>query len=111
MYPVSTENSAERSIGNGNGKVLCEVERLMQICYMVLLLLLQGSSIRKGVGFVCLLLLLLPQLYLQDLRQQLAYSRHLGIFVRWSNGCHLSMRYPAENSANKKKFGPVFGQL
>lgn len=86
MYPVSAENSAERSIENWNGKVLCEVERLMQICYMVLLLLLQGSSIRKGVGFVCLLLPLLPQLYPQDLRQHLAYSRHLGIFVRWSNG-------------------------
>lgn len=57
MYPVSAENSAERSIGKRNGKVLCEVERLRQIRYMILLLLLQGSSIRKGVGFVYLFVL------------------------------------------------------
>lgn len=57
MYPVSAENSAERSIGKRNGKVLCEVERLREIRYMILLLLLQGSSIRKGVGFVYLFVL------------------------------------------------------
>lgn len=73
MYPVSAENSAVRSVEKWNGKVLCEVERLRQIRYTILLLLLQGSSSRKGVGFVCLFLPLLPQLYPQDLRQQLAY--------------------------------------
>lgn len=57
MYPVSAENSAERSFEKWNGKVLCEVERLREIRYMILLLLLQGSSIRKGVGFVYLFVL------------------------------------------------------
>lgn len=57
MYPVSAENSAVRSTEKWNGKVLCEVERLRQIRYMILLLLLQGSSIRKGVGFVYLFVL------------------------------------------------------
>lgn len=57
MYPISAENSAVRSVEKWNGRVLCEVERLRQICYTILLLLLQGSSIRKGVGFVCLFVL------------------------------------------------------